>query len=243
MQKRPGPEKIKGLLGPLLTRNRRSKITEVLSRRTRYITLVLDDLYHQHNMSAVARSCEAFGIQDLHVIEVENRFSPSHGVAMGAQQWISIIRHHSVKACINTLKRSGYRILAADPPERAAETKGKSVFRLEEIDLEDGPVAIALGKELDGLDPELRKGCDGVTYIPLMGFTESLNVSVTAALFLFELRRKLERLPRNTWSLEAKEMERLEALWYVRSLKRGEKILEDLLKREQAAKQKKKGAM
>ncbi len=233
MVKRPGPKEIKRLLGPLLTQKRRSKIIEVLSRRTRYITLVLDDLYHQHNMSAVVRSCEAFGIQDLHVIEVENRFRPTHGVAMGAQQWISIINHPSVAECMEPLKKRGYRVLAADPPERALETRQKLKFALDEIVLEDGPVAIALGKELDGLDPELRKGCDGVVYIPIKGFTESLNVSVTAALFLFELRRKLEKLPKSTWGLKGNEIERLEALWYLRSVKRGEKILEDLLKREE----------
>ncbi len=231
MQKRPKPEQIKELLAPLLTSRRRKKITEILLRRTRYITLVVDDLYHQHNISAVVRSCEVFGIQDLHVIEKENRFNPSHGVAMGAQQWISIRRHASVEDCIRMLRQRGYRIFAADPPDRARETGTKPSFAIDEIDLAKGPVAIALGRELDGLDPDIRRGCDALAHIPLAGFTESLNVSVTAALFLFELRQKLNSLSKGLWGLGEEEMEALEAKWYVRSLKRGENVLEDLLAR------------
>ncbi len=236
MLKRPRSEETIRLLAPLLTPERREKIRQILKRRTRYVTLVLDDLYHQHNMSAVVRSCEAFGIQDLHVIELENRFAPSHGVAMGSQQWISILRHESVEECVDTLRNMGYRIFAADPPDKAKDTRGKECFSLHQLDLLEGPVAIALGKELDGLDQRLRQHAEGVVYIPMYGFTESLNVSVTAALFLYELRNKLQEIPQHRWQLTPEECTELEALWHIRSLKRGEQILRDLLKKEEEKK-------
>ncbi len=231
MPNRPSAKKIKELLAPLLTSERRRRIKYVLERRTKYVTLVLDDLYHQHNMSAVVRSCEAFGIQDVHVIELENRFVPTHGVSMGAQQWISIYRYSSISDCINVLKENGYRILAADPPEKALETKQKTSVSIDDLDIKEGRVAIVLGKELDGLDPRLRNQCDSVVYIPMKGFTESLNVSVTAALFLYQLRKKIDELPTQLWRLKDEEIEELEALWYVKSLKRGEQILNELLER------------
>ncbi len=232
MQKRPHPDEIIHLIAPLLTRKRRRRIDEILAKRTRYLTLVLDDLYHQHNMSAVVRSCEAFGIQDLHVLELENRFLPAHGVSMGAEQWISIIRHNSIDACLDSLRSQGYRIFAADPPERASDTRTKQSIPIDHVKLEEGPVAILLGKELDGLDKRLRNGCDAVVYIPLRGFTGSLNVSVTAALFLFQLRKNLEHMPASKWQLSEEELIRLKADWYVKSLKRGTLILKDLFERK-----------
>jgi len=239
--RRPRSEETIRLLAPLLTPERRRRIRQILQQRTRYVTLVLDDLYHQHNMSAVVRSCEAFGVQDIHVIETENRFAPSHGVAMGSQQWITILRHGSVDECVNTLRTMGYRIFAADPPDKAKETQGKEALSIHELDLARGPVAIALGKELDGLDIRLREQADGVVYIPLYGFTESLNVSVTAALFLYELRKRLEELPKDKWQLSLDECTELEALWHIRSLKHGEKILRDLIRKEEELKGQKGG--
>jgi len=237
------PKEIKQLLGPLLTAKRRKRIAQILKERTRYVTLVLDDLYHQHNMSAVVRSCEAFGFQDLHVIEIENKFMPNQGVAMGAQQWVTIFRHNSVSECISSLRQTGYRIFAADPPEKAVATKEKAAITIYDLDLKSGPVAIVLGKELDGLDDIIRSQCHGVVYIPLKGFTESLNVSVTAALFLYHLRQKLKDISKEKWRLPSNYKEELEALWYIHSLKRGRQILEKLIKRKDQIKQlRQKGA-
>ncbi len=236
MPSRPTPREIKQLLGPLLSAERRKRIAQVLKKRTRYVTLVLDDLYHQHNMSAVVRSCEAFGFQDLHVIEVDNKFLPSHGVAMGAQQWITIFRHGSASGCIAALKQMGYKVFAADPPEKALVTKEKTAITIHELDLKAGPVAIVLGKELDGLDNTIRSLCHGVVYIPMEGFTESLNVSVTAALFLYHLRQQLKNLKEKIWGLPSEYKDEIEALWYLRSVKKGEKILKELLERKSSPK-------
>ena len=232
-EKFPKPKKIVDILSPLLTEERKNRIEEVLDQRTKYISVVLYDLYHEHNMSAVVRSCEAFGIQDCHVIEIENKFCPSHGVAIGAQQWIDIYRYKTVAECFTHLKRLGYTIYAADPPDKAEKTKNKKAYNIDELMLQKGPVAIAFGKELDGLNDEIRRLCHGVVYIPMAGFTESLNVSVTAAICINTLRKKLEKLPKKIWQISEKEKWALRSHWYIKSLKHGEKILNDLLKREE----------
>ncbi len=226
------PDEIIALLSPLLTEKRKERIEYILSLRTRFITVILYDLYHEHNMSAVVRSLEAFGIQDCYVIEKENRFCPSPGVAIGAEKWINIKRFKSETSCFDALRQKGFRIFAADPPEKALLTRGKGAFDIRELDLEKGPVAICFGKELDGLNDHIRGLCDGTVYIPMLGFTESLNVSVTAAICLYELRRKLDALKGIDWHLKKDEKERLRAYWYLSSIKHGERILFDLKKRQ-----------
>ena len=226
------PDEIIALLSPLLTEKRKKRIEDVLSLRTRYITVVLYDLYHEHNMSAVVRSLEAFGIQDCYVIEKENRFCPSPGVAIGAEKWITIKRFNSVTSSFSALREKGFRIFAADPPEKAFLTQGKGAFDIRDLKLENGPVAVCFGKELDGLNDHIRGLCDGTVYIPMLGFTESLNVSVTAAICLYELRRKLDRLKDFNWHLSEEEKRVLRARWYLGSLRFGEKILLDLKKRQ-----------
>ncbi len=220
------------LLKGLISRERRKRIEKILKRRTRYITVVLDNLYHPHNMSAVVRSCEAFGIQDLHAIEEENRFDPSHGIAMGAQRWISVIRHPNSDACATWLRRHGYTLFAADPPERAERTRTKTSYMLQELPLSMGPLALVFGKELDGLNPHLRNLCDATVYIPMKGFTESLNVSVTAAICLYELRKKLDALPSSVWQLSDEERSTLRDEWYTKSVRHGPRVLKDLQSRQ-----------
>jgi len=192
------------LLAPFLTPGRLERLERALARRTRWITVVLDDIYHSHNMSAVVRSCEAMGIQEIHSIEISNPFDPSHGVAMGAQQWITIHRHSSVKGCYEWLEAKGYRILCADPPSHLQEGKSESsdVFTPEEIPLER-PVALVFGRERDGLHQEAREMSHGAFYIPMRGLTESLNVSVTAGIAIYVLRKRLEaELERSVWALD-----------------------------------------
>ncbi len=216
------------LLKDLLTQERKARIEQVLERRTRFITVVLDNLYHPHNMSAVVRSCEAFGIQDIHAIEDENTFDPSRGIAVGAERWISVHRHPGAESCTAWLKSRGYTLLAADPPDKAERTRGKRAFLLEEVPLDEGPVALVLGKELDGLDPKLRNLCDATVSIPMTGFTESLNVSVTAAICLYEFRKKLDAMDRAIWGLSDEEKSVLRDEWYVKSVKHGPKVLKQL---------------
>ncbi len=223
--------KASDLLHDLISDGRKGRIEQILRQRTRFVTVVLDNLYHPHNMSAVVRSCEAFGIQDVHAIEKENRFHPNHGIAMGAQRWITVRRHASAENCVTWLRKRGYMLLAADPPDKAEKTRDGKAFTLEQVPLDKRPVAMVFGKELDGLDPHLRNLCDAAVYIPMKGFTESLNVSVTAAICLYELRKRLDAMDRAVWGLSAEEKSELRDEWYARSVRHGQRVLEELKRR------------
>ncbi len=224
------------ILRPLLTKERLNRLDQCLSRRTRRITVVLDDLYHRHNMSAVVRSCEAFGVQDIHVIELSNPFSPSRGVALGAEQWITIKKYKSIGDCVEALRRSGYRIMCADPPGRAEGLQEKACYPIADIPME-APLALVFGRERDGLHEEIRQLCDARFYIPMLGLTESLNVSVTVGITLHELRSRLEKeVAQDKWGLSGKEKLELLDLWAVRSLKRGKQVLDELKQRMMKAK-------
>lgn len=220
--------KASDLLHDLISDRRRERIEQMLDLRTRFIAVVLDNLYHPHNMSAVVRSCESFGIQDIHAIENENRFDPDHGIAMGAQRWVTFRRHASSEDCVYWLRKRGYTLLAADPPDKAEKTRDKKAFMLAEVPLDDGPIALVFGKEMDGLNPHLRNLCDATVFIPMRGFTESLNVSVTAAICLYELRKRLDAMDQAVWGLAREEKSELRDEWYVRSVRHGPMVLEKL---------------
>jgi len=229
------------LLQDLVSKKRKERIEQILNMRTRFITVVLDNLYHAHNMSAVVRSCDAFGIQDVHVIEDENKFDPSHGIAMGAERWITLKRHQSPDRCVEWLKKRGYLLLAADPPEKAEKTMGRQAFEIGNVPVDKDPVALVFGKELDGLSPRLRNLCHGTCFIPMKGFTESLNVSVTAAICLYELRKKIDAMDAAVWRLSPEEKTILRNEWYIKSVKHGPRVLKELERRELLKPAKKKG--
>ncbi len=214
------------LLAPLLTRERSMRLTAVASMRTRWITIVLDDLYHPHNLSAIIRSAEAFGIQDVHIIQVTNSFKPSQGISLGAQQWVNIIRHDSIEDCISYLRGQGYLLLGADPPHDD-HLLDEDTLVVEEIPL-DHKVALAFGREKDGLHSELREACDRLFHIPMVGFTESFNVSVSVGICLYELRRRLGRLDPEIWMISKEEQIELIDDWAVRSVRNGQKVLEEI---------------
>ncbi len=214
------------LMRPMLTEERIRTLTDALSRRTRYITLVLDDIYHPHNISAVVRSAEAFGIQDIHVLQLENPFRPNKGVAMGAQQWITLHRHTSIEKCVEVLKQAGYLLLGADPP-----SKGNPSVVVEDISL-DQPVALVFGREKEGLHQELRDACDGLFHIPMRGMTESFNISVTVAISLYVLSRKLEKMESSIWQLSDDEKAELLDEWSVKSVRKGREVLGEILARQ-----------
>jgi len=229
-----GPGRISALLAPYITPERRERIEQILAQRTRYVSVVLDDLYHRHNMSAVVRSMDAFGFQDLHVIEMEHRFKVSKGVALGSEQWISLFRHRSFVQCVEQLRSEGRLILAADPPW-AASRYGTEIpcYELSRIPVSlDRPLALVFGRERDGLHDELRRLCDGIFYIPLKGFVESLNVSVTVAITLNALRTRLDAFAGRDLQLPPETSAALRDLWYLRSVRRGTEVLKELLSRK-----------
>jgi tRNA (guanosine-2'-O-)-methyltransferase len=195
-----------------VTPQRQVRLTEVLARRTRWITVVLEDVRQSHNISAVLRSCDAFGVQDVHVLEPVESFDPRARVALGTERWLSIRRQVGEGAAqrgIESLRAQGYRILATVPPNDRAEP-------YDQISL-DRPVAIVFGNEKDVISDDMMSAVDGFTTIPMQGFVESLNISVAAALLLQNLSSRI-RLSTCDWTLTAAEREELLFEWTRKSV-------------------------
>jgi tRNA (guanosine-2'-O-)-methyltransferase len=195
-----------------VTPERRVRLADVLSRRTRRIAVVLDDVRQSHNVSAVLRSCDAFGIQDVHVLEPVEPFDPSTRIALGAQRWLTIRREHGEGAArrgIAHLKDRGYRIVATVPP-------GENSIPFDTLSL-DRPLAIVFGNEKDGISSEMSAAADLLTTIPMCGFVESLNISVAAALLVHSLSTRLRRT-RDDWRLTKAELDELLFEWTRKSI-------------------------
>jgi tRNA (guanosine-2'-O-)-methyltransferase len=194
---------------------------KILQLRTRYLTVVLEDIYQSHNASAVLRSCDSFGIQDVHVIENKNTFELSTNVTIGSDKWLSIINYSSEKQStlftFNKLREQGYRIVATTPHNRSVT--------LNDFDLTRGKCAFVFGTELEGLSSEALKNADEFLYIPMVGFSESLNISVSAAIILNTLSHKLRNLDIN-WHLSKEEQIVLLENWLLKTLKNPELYVE-----------------
>ncbi|MGB5662417.1 TrmH family RNA methyltransferase, partial [Eudoraea sp.] len=166
-----------------ITPERLKRFNEVLRERTNYITVAIEDVFQMHNASAVIRSCDVFGIQNAHIIE--DRFGQrlDKNIAMGAQKWVDIERYTAVESCIGNLRGDGYKIIATTPNNNST--------LLEDFKLED-KVALFFGTEKEGLSPEVLDQADGYLKIPMCGFSESLNISVSAAIILYNLTLQLK---------------------------------------------------
>lgn len=209
-------------LAPFVTPERLERFRAVAARRTRQVTVVLENLYQDHNISAVLRTCDGLGVQDVHVIERENAFRVNEEVALGASKWLSIHRYMAdaatpdpVAACLHRLRSLGYRLVATLPRHGALSVHNCPL---------DQPVALLLGTEMTGLSEEAIRGADVAVYYPMEGFTESFNVSVSAALFLQALLLRLDQLGQRH-PLNTEEQDRLVAEWLTRSVRHAEAIL------------------
>jgi len=158
-----------------LTDNRKHRFETVLKQRSRFITVAIEDVYQLHNTSAVLRSCDVFGVQDLHVIEEINSKRIDREIAMGAQKWVDVYQHKSVKACLATVRAKGYKIIATTPHK---DDNTLQDFKLTE------PSCFFFGRETEGLSDLVMEEADEFLKIPMVGFTESLNISVSAAIIL-----------------------------------------------------------
>ncbi|MDH5602508.1 MAG: RNA methyltransferase [Cyclobacteriaceae bacterium] len=208
-------------LNNFISEHKSSLMDKVLDQRTRFVTVVLEDIYQSHNASAVLRSCDCFGIQDVHVIENRNRYSVNPTVAMGSSKWVDIFRYnakdHNTEACLRGLKKEGYSIIATTP-----ESTSQSINDMEM----NGKMAIVFGTELTGLSDEALALADSTVKIPMYGFTESFNISVCAALFLNIIRDKLNKSDLD-WQLSEEEKISLKLKWCKKVVKRSNKLLED----------------
>lgn len=212
-----------------VTPEKRARMETVISRRTSAIQVVLEDIFQPHNASAVMRSCECFGIQHLHVIENRYEYTVNRDVAMGASKWITLHRHRdpqadNTRACLDKLRAQGFQIVATslDPAS---------------VPLEHYPLtehtSIWFGTEEEGLSRAVLDAADAHVHIPMDGFTQSFNISVSAALCLYELRRRLVRsdIP---WQLSAPEKTRVYRQW-LRNSVRNSDILERTFLKDQLA--------
>lgn len=209
----------------IITENRKENFLRVLKNRTKHFTIAVEDVFQMHNASAVMRSCEVFGIQELHVIEERYGKRIDKEIAMGAQKWVDISTYDSVTSCIDTLKNKGYQIIATTPHENDC--------LLEDFDISK-PSALFFGTERDGLSEEILQKADGFLKIPMVGFTESLNISVSAAIIIQNLTNRLRNsdvawqlteeeilVKRLDWAKKSiKDIKRIEARYYEENAKR-----------------------
>ena len=201
------------ILSSYVTSSRLAKMKAVLSRRTRHLTIVLEDIYQSHNASAVIRSCDCFGVQDVHIIENRNKYTVNPDVALGASKWLSLKKYDAqdfnTTACLAKLKEQGYQLIATTPH--------KDDCLLEELPLQQ-KTALLFGTEMQGLTPEAISMADGFTKIPMAGFTESFNISVSVAICLYHLTPKIRQ---NVQNWELSEDEKLDVMleWLMQSVK------------------------
>ncbi len=193
----------------ILTDNRKEKFLKVLQDRTNHFTVAIEDVYQLHNTSAVMRSCEVFGVQELNVVEEKFGKRIDKEIAMGAQKWVDVNRFESINDCISNLKSKGYQIIATTPHENDC--------MLEDFDITKRS-ALFFGTERNGLSEEVLSQADGFLKIPMVGFTESLNISVSAAIILQNLSTRLRKSDVN-WQLSEEEILEKRLDWAKNSIK------------------------
>lgn len=198
-----------------ITPERKARFMEVLQNRTRYLTVALEDVYQLHNTSAVIRSCDVFGLQEAHLIEGRHGHRLDKNIAMGAQRWVDIHRHSNPSKCIKALRERGYHIVATTP--RAGSTS------LQDFSLK-GPTALFFGTEKEGLSQEVLQQADAALYIPMHGFTESLNISVAAAIILQQLTTSL-RASDLPWQLSPEEILQKRLDWTRKTIHSADEII------------------
>lgn len=204
--------------------SRLEKIFNVSEQRTRYMSLVLSNIFYTQNISAVIRSCDCFGIQDLYITGDSPSTHVNKHVAQGAYNWVDIHRltFQPEEKTLADLKKQGYRIVVTMPEPGAAP--------LHEFDIEAGKFAVVMGNERDGVSDEVREAADEYLYIPMAGFSQSLNISVSAAVIISELSNRLRRSDQN-WQLSEEELKKLRYNWMKKSVKRGGRIEDEYLVR------------
>ena len=203
-----------------LTDKRKQTFKDVLSQRTRHFTVVLEDIYQAHNASAVVRTCDIFGVQDIHAIENKYTNKVSRHVAKGSQKWLNIKRYRedgdNTTACLNHLKKEGYQIIGTTPHNNSC--------MLQEFDITKKS-AFVFGVEAEGISDIVKDNADGFLKIPMVGFTESLNISVAAAIILQDVTTKLRESTIN-WQLKDQEKKVLYFDWVKKTIKNVDKIEE-----------------
>jgi tRNA (guanosine-2'-O-)-methyltransferase len=207
-----------------VTEQRLAQFNKVLSQRTRYITVALEDIYQSQNASAVLRTMDCFGVQDVHVIENYNQYQINPDVTLGSSKWLTINRYNqkenNTEVAINQLKAKNYRIVATTPHTNQTE--------LEDFDIHQGKVAVVMGAEKRGISDVVMDNADEFLKIPMYGFTESYNISVSAAISLYHISTQLKKSDIH-WHLTEAEKDELLLEWLKKSIKKSDLIVQDFL--------------
>lgn len=207
------------VLEPYVTAHKKQLVNEVLARRTRFITVVLEDIYKPHNASAVIRTCECLGVQDLHIIENVKEYHVNPYVVRGASRWLTLDHYKEQENnsgdCLKVLKAKGYQIVTTSVESDAIPL---DEFRLTQKS------AFVFGNEHSGVSPEALNQADVQLRVPMFGFTESYNLSVSAAIILNQARLQFEKSLIN-WHLSEPEKDSLKLVWYKEIVKNSEIIL------------------
>lgn len=204
-----------------VSERRLGRLKEVLDERTNHVTVVLEDVYQSHNFSAVLRSADIFGIQSINFIENKNKYKISEDVSMGSTQWLTLNRfqkhENNTKACLSELKAQGYKIVAT--------SLHKNSVALSELDVTQ-PIALVFGTELTGITKDVEDMADEFVKLPMYGFTESFNISVCAALCMYELSTKIRKEVPN-YHLSDQEKEDIFIEWLKASVKKHDLIIKE----------------
>ncbi len=212
-------------LAQFISGNKRSLFDRIATERTRHVTTVLEDIYQPHNASAVVRTCDLLGIQDLHIIENRNKYTVNPDVTLGSSKWVDMHRYRereeNTMECVRRLKRDGYRIVVTTPH---AENVTPATIDLSR------PMAFCFGTELTGASDELMANADEHLRIPMHGFTESYNISVSAAIVLYTVMERL-RASEVNWRLDPDALIGLKLRW-ARKVVHSAQHLEERFRRE-----------
>lgn len=211
-----GAEAVCAALEPLLTPERIARIDAVLAARLASVVTVVEDTYDPHNAAAAIRTTEALGLCELHVIEPGARFSAAGGVTRGAHRWIELARWSRAEDAVAALRARGFRVFATLPGAPAT---------IEEVDVA-APIAIAFGNEHDGLSAGAIAACDGAIGVPMYGFTESFNLSVTVALAMSRIAARRRAAIGAPGDLPDERRRELRARWFALKIRGAPGILE-----------------
>lgn len=210
-------------LSQFISEKRKQRFDEVIAQRTGHLQIVLENMYQAHNASAVLRSCDCFGVQHVHFIENRNHLRISDDVAMGSSNWLSIHRHNgtenNTRAALQELKNKGYRIVATTPHEKDCLISELPV---------DKKLALVFGTEIDGISQDVYDMADEFVRIPMFGFTESFNVSVSAALCMYELTSRIRNSVAN-YLLSTEEQTDVYLEWLKTSVEHSEALIKNYL--------------
>ncbi len=207
----------------VISESKQIMFDRIAAERTNYLTVVMENIMKDHNASAILRTCDCFGIQQLHTLEKGVKYEIQREIARGAENWVDLKSFHGeepVKNCFKELKSKGYRIITTSPHA------DKSIH---EIDLST-PIALVFGTERDGVSEEAVNSSDELVSIPMYGFTESFNVSVSAALILNVLRHRLSKED-FTWKLNQAEQTEIKIKWCERIVKEGPRVTKEFERR------------